>query len=385
MHRRASSPRRAPSRRDSRRRVVVAVVVVVGRASRRARASRRGVASSRRCRASATLTRIVGFEPESRGSSIENTDRARSSKNAHRVDGGRRRAAMAMAPATARSSARPTARRTARRAARRATRRATTTPRRALEDDDARYSNETKLRSEAQAPFRVARQFLYGACAASATIGFGIATIQAATKAAGAPNAPPLEGSLENLAIDGAALATFAWLYAREEAARERQMARIGREERLGRLRVELAGGKTVRLEDLRSFSRVVVVSGDEAYARTALEDAEDVREALIERGVLVVPVIRGDGAIEAPSAEDRKFRCTPLRANDWLEWVAEQKKMSKVSDDKGVYVGLRMDGRVRSSGTGRVPFNRFAVELPPVDSWGGALDGFDGRVGVDN
>ena len=118
---------------------------------------------------------------------------------------------------------------------------------------------------------------------------------------------------------------------------------------------------------------------------RTALEDAEDVREALIERGVLVVPVIRGDGAIEAPSAEDRKFRCTPLRANDWLEWVAEQKKMSKVSDDKGVYVGLRMDGRVRSSGTGRVPFNRFAVELPPVDSWGGALDGFDGRVGVDN
>ena len=305
------------------------------------------------------------------------------SKNAHRVDGGRRRAAMAIA--TARSSARPTARRTARRAARRTTRRATTTPRRALEDDDARYSNETKLRSEAQAPFRVARQFLYGACAASATIGFGIATIQAATKAAGAPNAPPLEGSLENLAIDGAAVATFAWLYAREEAARERQMARIGREERLGRLRVELAGGKTVRLEDLRSFSRVVVVSGDEAYARTALEDAEDVREALIERGVLVVPVIRGDGAIEAPSAEDRKFRCTPLRANDWLEWVAEQKKMSKVSDDKGVYVGLRMDGRVRSSGTGRVPFNRFAVELPPVDSWGGALDGFDGRVGVDN
>jgi len=29
--------------------------------------------------------------------------------------------------------------------------------------------------------------------------------------------------------------------------------------------------------------------------------------------------------------------------------------------------------------------FNRVAVELPPVDSWGGALDGFDGRVGVDS
>jgi len=55
------------------------------------------------------------------------------------------------------------------------------------------------------------------------------------------------------------------------------------------------------------------------------------------------------------------------------------------VRDDAGVYVGLRMDGRVRSSGKGRVPFERFSVELPPVDSWGGALDGFDGRVGVDN
>ena len=289
---------------------------------------------------------------------------------------------MAATAATARmTTARPTARATRRR--RRTTRDATTRTR--ARRDDEKYSNETKLRSEAQAPFRVARQFVYGACAASATIGFGIATIQAATRAAGAANAPPLEGSLENLAIDGAALALFGFLYAREEDARERQMARIGREERLGRLRVELAGGKAVRLEDLRSFSRVVVVSGDEAYVRTALGDAEDVREALIARGVLVVPVIRGDGAIEAPSAEDRKFRCSPLRANDWLEWIAEQKKMSKVSDDQGVYVGLRMDGRVRSSGTGRVPFNRFAVELPPVDSWGGALDGFDGRVGVDN
>ena len=111
------------------------------------------------------------------------------------------------------TTARPTARRDARR--RRRTRDATTRTR--ARRDDEKYSNETKLRSEAQAPFRVARQFVYGACAASATIGFGIATIQAATRAAGAANAPPLEGSLENLAIDGAALALFGFLYAREE------------------------------------------------------------------------------------------------------------------------------------------------------------------------
>ena len=249
----------------------------------------------------------------------------------------------------------------------------------------ATYSNETKLRSEAEAPFRIARQFVFGACGTSATIGSGVAVIQAATGAAGAPNAPPLATSLENLVVDLAAVGFFVWLYSREEKARERQMARIGREERLGRLRCELANGRGTRLEDLRGFARCVVVAGDDAYVRTALEDAERVREALIERGVLIIPVsTNGSSAVEPPRAEDLKFRATAVRAGDWLDWVKEQKEMAKLSDDVGVYVGLRMDGRVRSSGKGRVPFERFSVELPPTDSWGGALDGFDGRVGVD-
>ena len=257
---------------------------------------------------------------------------------------------------------------------------------RATEDAREKYSNETKLRSEAQAPFRVARQFLYGALCASATIGLGVATIQLVTGAVGAPAAPPVSESAQNVGVDFVALATFGFLYRREDEARERQMARIGREERLGRLRCELAGGRGVRLEQLRGFSRVVVVSGNEEYVRTAIEDAEACREELMKRGVLIVPVVTsaGDVALEPPKDEDRKFRATPTRVGEWLEWLREQKTMAKVGDDVGVYVGLRMDGRVRSSGTGRVPFARFAVELPPVDGWGGALDGFDGRVGVD-
>ena len=67
-----------------------------------------------------------------------------------------------------------------------------------------------------------------------------------------------------------------------------------------------------------------------------------------------------------------------------WARWIEEQKAEAKVAAGKGVYVGLRMDGRVRSSGTGIPPWDRFAVELPPTDSWGGVMDGFDGRVGVD-
>ena len=40
------------------------------------------------------------------------------------------------------------------------------------------------------------------------------------------------------------------------------------------------------------------------------------------------------------------------------------------------------MDGRVRASGKGVAPFDRFAAELPPTDGgWGGMMDGFE-KVG---
>jgi hypothetical protein len=43
------------------------------------------------------------------------------------------------------------------------------------------------------------------------------------------------------------------------------------------------------------------------------------------------------------------------------------------------------MDGRVRSSGKGAAPFERFVSELPKTDgAFGGFGDGFDGSVGVD-
>lgn len=161
----------------------------------------------------------------------------------------------------------------------------------ACKDAPEKFSNETKLRSEAQAPFRVARQFIYGALGASAAIGGGIALIQLArasprpptdrasppsslpplhlrpastpaaraqqqsplavnphrhhpfpraqvTGALGAPSAPPLSQSGPNFAVDLGVLALMAFLYKREEDARTLQMSRISREERLGNLRV---------------------------------------------------------------------------------------------------------------------------------------------------
>lgn len=258
-----------------------------------------------------------------------------------------------------------------------------------------KFSNETKLRSEAQAPFRVARQFVYASCALSATIGFGIATIQLLTGLAGAPNSPPFDQSLSNVGVDFACAALFAFLWKKDEEAKQKQMSRIGREERLGGLKVELTTGKIVRMQSLRGFSRVVLFAGNLEYLETSLEVAEQYKDELIKKGVFLVPVAMDDETAtklnkpDNAKKDERRFRGSAVNVSQkdgWRDWILEQKKMAKLGDDVGVYVGLRMDGRVRASGKGVAPFDRFAKELPPVDGgWGGMMDGFDGKVGVDN
>ena len=253
---------------------------------------------------------------------------------------------------------------------------------------DEKYSNLTKMRSEAQAPFRTARMFVFGAFAANAALGLSIATLQAVTKALGAPSAPPLDQSLQNIGIDLGAALFFGYLYKKDAENREKQMARISREERLSALKCELSSGKVVSLFDLRGFSRVVIAAGDADYCNASIAAAEAVKDPLLERGVLVIPLVLNGGAaesVDAPDdATDRRFRATPVYTDKWVKWIDEQKREAKVAAGKGVYVGLRMDGRVRSSGVGTPPWEKFAKELPPADKWGGFLDGFDGRVGVD-
>ena len=136
-------------------------------------------------------------------------------------------------------------------------------------------------------------------------------------------------------------------------------------------------------LFDLRGFSRVVIAAGDADYCNASIAAAEAVKDPLLERGVLVIPLVLGGAAesVDAPDdATDRRFRATPVYTDKWVKWIDEQKREAKVAAGKGVYVGLRMDGRVRSSGVGTPPWEKFAKELPPADKWGGFLDGFDGR-----
>lgn len=70
------------------------------------------------------------------------------------------------------------------------------------------------------------------------------------------------------------------------------------------------------------------------------------------------------------------------MRVEDWKRWFTEQAEVAGASLDKGLFVGLRLDGRVRASGTGTPPWQKFALQLAPMEGmWGGVMDGMDGRV----
>lgn len=64
--------------------------------------------------------------------------------------------------------------------------------------------------------------------------------------------------TLQGLAIDAAGIGIFGWLLKRDLDARDKQIARMTREEDLGSLQIELANKKTLRLAQLRQFVRIV-------------------------------------------------------------------------------------------------------------------------------
>ncbi|OAE20560.1 hypothetical protein AXG93_3873s1180 [Marchantia polymorpha subsp. ruderalis] len=245
--------------------------------------------------------------------------------------------------------------------------------------------------------------FFYLAFIASGSLGFLLTIPRLIGSIGHAANAAPTGDVLKDLGIDLAAVAVFAVLYRSDSKARDVQLAKLSREETLGSLRVELANKKVVSLEQLRGLCRIVIVSGTTAYVEEALKQGEELREELLERGVLVVPYPT-DGVLStsepAPSSTQQSFdsgvavqeqravtptsrwKANPIYTNEWARWLNEQKKIANVSEDKSVYISLRLDGRVRGSGVGLPPWKAFVAQLPPMKGiWKGPLDGMDGRI----
>lgn len=251
-------------------------------------------------------------------------------------------------------------------------------------------SSTAKLRSEVLSPFRSVRMFFYLAFSASAGLGGLIALTQllaALTNPAKSLEVPEI---LKGIAIDFGAVSLFAFLYSRDNSAKNAQVARLSREENLSQLKLRVYENKIISVNDLRGLSRLVICAGPASFIEECFKLSEPFTAGLMDRGVLVVPFAT-DGNVPAfefdASSEDtakrkRLWQLAPVFVSEWSKWLDEQKKMAGVSPESAVYLSLRLDGRVRGSGVGYPPWNAFVAQLPPVKGmWTGLLDGFDGKV----
>ncbi|KAI8112872.1 hypothetical protein M9434_004192 [Picochlorum sp. BPE23] len=253
---------------------------------------------------------------------------------------------------------------------------------------------QASLRAEAEAPFRSFRIVLFGFGGVSAVLAtlFSIPTLIGAL--AGAPNAKSLTDAFQDILINVAALGVCGYLLRGDLQAREKQMARLMREDQLGMCQVELSNSKMLRLGQLRGSARPVIIVGTKNQVAGALQQAEKFREALEERGVLIIAIPMYESSSQGSEEEeqgldipeltdkDLRWRAKPVRVQEWKSWFDEQAAASGKSADQGLYVGLRLDGRVRASGRGCPPWDAFAAQLPPTDGFFGEfLDGMDGVV----
>ncbi|CAN0897763.1 Protein LOW PSII ACCUMULATION 1, chloroplastic [Linum grandiflorum] len=236
--------------------------------------------------------------------------------------------------------------------------------------------------------------FFYAAFIASGSLGGLIATSRAIGALSNPSRAAEVPEILNGLAIDIGAVSLFAFLYYRDNTARNAQLARLSREERLSNLKLRIDEKRTIPMSSLRGFARIVICAGPGEFIMDAFRKSEPFTEGLLERGVLVVPFATDGESLpgfqfdeseemkDFTSKRKRLWQLTPLLANEWSKWLDDQKKLAGVADESPVYLSLRLDGRVRGSGVGYPPWNAFVAQLPPVKGiWGGLLDGMDGRV----
>ncbi|CAN6268494.1 unnamed protein product [Urochloa humidicola] len=270
--------------------------------------------------------------------------------------------------------------------------------------DSSEVSSMARIRSEVLSPFRSVRMFFYLAFMASGALGGLIALARLLPALSDPARATGAGETLRGLGIDAAAVALFAFLYARESKAKDAQVARLSREERLSRLKLRVGSGnaggrRPFAVGELRGTARLVIVAGPGDFVAESFRRSQPLLRELAERAVLAVPFATdgnapelrldgGDGEEDGVDEDDlarrskRLWQLTPVYTTEWAQWLDDQKKLAGVPPDSPVYLSLRMDGRVRGSGVGYPPWQAFVAQLPPVKGmWSGLLDGMDGRV----
>lgn len=132
--------------------------------------------------------------------------------------------------------------------------------------------------------------FFYLAFIASGSLGGLIATTQLIAALTNPAKAAGIPDMLKGLGIDIGAVSLFAFLYSRENNAKNLQLARLSREESLSNLKLRVDQKKVIPASSFRGIARLVICAGPASYIMESFRLSEPFTESLLERGVLVVP-----------------------------------------------------------------------------------------------
>eukprot|EP00168_Porphyra_purpurea_P007380 TRINITY_DN1926_c0_g1_i1.p2 TRINITY_DN1926_c0_g1~~TRINITY_DN1926_c0_g1_i1.p2 ORF type:complete len:299 (+),score=102.67 TRINITY_DN1926_c0_g1_i1:511-1407(+) len=237
------------------------------------------------------------------------------------------------------------------------------------------YSQATRLREETEAPFRKARMFVFGASAASAGVGSLVAASRVVAAAVGVRGVQPLDETLPNLAINAGVLLTCAFLLRQEVRTGERRMSRLARGASLARLKVTVPPKEVItKLGGLRSKRRLVILAGREPILTAAVASAEQFKEALYDRRILVVPLLLppAAGAAEAEvTFPTGNWIASPVLASEWLEWFAEEKVAAKVNEERAadevLVIIVKFNGRVGSRSMGMPAWSQLVGDIDTI------------------
>lgn len=173
--------------------------------------------------------------------------------------------------------------------------------------------------------------FFYLAFVASGSIGGLVALSQLLGALANSSRAAEVPEILKGLAIDVGAVSIFAFLYYRENNAKNAQMARLSREESLSNLKLRVDERRILPLNAFRGIARLVILAGPAAFIEQSFKFSEPFTEGLLERGVLVVPFTTDGNSpkLEFNDAEEKKevstkrkrlWQLTPVYGAEWAK-----------------------------------------------------------------
>lgn len=243
-------------------------------------------------------------------------------------------------------------------------------------DDEEEFSQDVRLREEAESPFRKVRYFLYVTTAGGAMTSLIISLARIAAALSGV-NTNLMEESLTNAAIDLGGLILVGLLYQRDVQAEQSRLKRATKGAGLAKLVVRASKrlvDPTLPITDDSTFTttlaslrrgrgiekRVIIAAGGKDKINQVLSEAKAIADDLEVNDLVVVPVVMPSGTAPSILSEDKSLPTTlpssialpvTVGSSSWKQVVDEEAveavRQGVDIETEGFTVVLKKNGRV--------------------------------------